>query len=191
MAEKKSNEKIEREYIIPLRRKVKRAVIYKKTPKAIKSVKEFLAKHMKVENRDLKKVKLDKFLNEALWYRGIRNPIHKIKVKAVKENGIVIAHAVDLPTRLRFKKIRFDRKSAEAKAQADEIKKIQEKTIKEAAEKTKEKAEETKEKLKEEKEKKAAVVETGEAKEKELAREAKHTTKVKAEGQPAEQASEK
>lgn len=211
MAEKKSTEKIEREYVIPLRNKTRRTAIYKRTPKAVKSVKEFLAKHMKVEDRDLNKVKLDKLLNEALWYRGIRNPIHKIKVKAVKENGIVTAHAVDLPTNLKFKKIRLDKKSAAIKAQSDELKKVQEKAMKEAAKKAKEKVaekkvelkdkkveekatekkEELKDKKAEEKEKKTAVVEAGAAEEKKAAKEAKHTTKVKAEGKSAEQISEK
>ena len=67
----KKEEQIEREYIIPLREKCRPVPRYKKTPKAIKSVKEFIAKHMKVRDRDLSKVKIDKYLNEALWHRGI------------------------------------------------------------------------------------------------------------------------
>jgi ribosomal protein L31E len=54
MAEKKEVTKnIEREYVIPLRNKCMTVVRYKKAPKAVKVVKEFIAKHMKVEDRDL------------------------------------------------------------------------------------------------------------------------------------------
>ncbi|MEK6835469.1 MAG: hypothetical protein AABX55_00395, partial [Nanoarchaeota archaeon] len=44
-------------------------------------LKEFIARHMKVENRDLNKVKIDKDLNQFMWARGIRKHPHKIKVK--------------------------------------------------------------------------------------------------------------
>ena len=53
-------EKIEREYIIPLRARGKAVPRYKKTPKAIKTIKEFLARHMKIKDRDLSKIKIDK-----------------------------------------------------------------------------------------------------------------------------------
>ena len=61
MAKKVEEKKptLEREYIIPLRAKCRVVPRYKKTNKAVKTVKEFLAKHMKVENRDLNKIKLD------------------------------------------------------------------------------------------------------------------------------------
>ena len=90
MANKKSENKIEREYVIPLREKSRVVARYKKTPKAIKTIKEFLAKHMKVENRDLNKIKIDKDLNQFLWARGIRKHPHKIKVKAIKKGENII-----------------------------------------------------------------------------------------------------
>ena len=40
----KTTSTIEREYIIPLRDKIRSVAIYKKTPKAVKTVKEFVAK---------------------------------------------------------------------------------------------------------------------------------------------------
>ena len=76
-------EKIEREYIIPLREKGRPVPRYKKTPKAVKTVKEFLVRHMKIRDRDLNKIKIDRFVNEVLWFRGIKNPPHKIKVRAI------------------------------------------------------------------------------------------------------------
>ena len=65
---------LEREYVIPLRRKVNIVPRYKKTPKAIKTIKEFIAQHMKVRDRDLKKIRIDRYLNEAVWARGIKKP---------------------------------------------------------------------------------------------------------------------
>jgi len=138
MAEK-TIEKIEREYTIPLREKVRSTVIYKKTPKAIKSVKEFVARHMRVQDRDLKKVKLDKFLNEFLWFRGIRNPPHKIKVKVVKEGDVVRVYPLNLPKKLDFKKKREEKKSKEQKKIGDKKKKEIEEKRKD--EENKEKAE--------------------------------------------------
>ena len=81
-------EKIEREYIIPLREKCRAVPRHKRTVKAIRTIKEFLARHMKVRDRDLKKIKLDKYLNEFVWSRGIKNPIHKIKDKVIKVKSV-------------------------------------------------------------------------------------------------------
>jgi len=114
MAAKKKTktEKIEREYTIPLREKCRSVAIYKKTPKAIKTVKEFLARHMKVENRDLNKIKLDRFVNEALWARGIKKPLHKIKVKAVKKDGVVKVELYELTKKFKDKQAREVKRSA-------------------------------------------------------------------------------
>ena len=92
MADKKDkkSDNIEREYVIPLRPKFQHVARYKKTPKAVKTIKEFLVKHMKVYDRDLNKIKLDKYVNELLWIDGIKNPPHKIKVKAVKEGDVFL-----------------------------------------------------------------------------------------------------
>ncbi len=112
----KPDEKIEREYTIPLRARVKKAVRYKKTPKAIKTVKEFLVKHMQIRDRDLNKIKLDRFVNEFLWARGIKNPPHQIKIKAIREKGIVSVSLVDYPTKLKFKKAREEKQEKEGLA---------------------------------------------------------------------------
>jgi len=103
---KKTESKIEleREYIIPLKRSVLKVPKYKRAKKAIKTIKEFLAKHMKVENRDLKKVKIDKYLNNEVWFRGIKKPANKIKVKVVKKDGIVYAELAEMPEAVVFAK---------------------------------------------------------------------------------------
>jgi large subunit ribosomal protein L31e len=117
MADKKtktSNTETAREYIIPLREKSRVVPRYKKTPKAIKTIKEFIARHMKVENRDLNKVKISKDLNQFLWAKGIRKHPHKIKVKATKSGENVMVELVDYPNNLKFKKLREEKIGKEA-----------------------------------------------------------------------------
>lgn len=177
---------IEKEYTIPLREKVRTVPRYKKTNKAVRTVKEFLVRHMKIYDRDLNKIKIDKYLNEYLWFRGIRNPPHKIKVKAVKEGDIVKVKLAELPEKLKFKKAREEKREAKAKST---------KKIEKQVEKTEEKSEKVEkipkkegpedknkdgvdDKL-EEKEKKSALVEAGQKFEKAEHKKQKHTTKPK------------
>lgn len=172
-----TTEKFEREYNIPLREKTKFAPRYKKTKKAIRTVKEFLVKHMKIRDRDLRKIKIDKYLNEAMWSRGIRHPPHHIKVKATFENGIVRAELVEYPQNLKFKKLREEKIKQKAKAVVESKKGLMEKA-KETFTQTKEKPEETaKAEETKEKEKTSAVAE--QMIEKELAKEEKHMEKIK------------
>ncbi|MBU2562749.1 MAG: 50S ribosomal protein L31e [Nanoarchaeota archaeon] len=110
----KTEEKLEREYVIPLRKKTKIAVRYKKTPKAIKTIKEFLVRHMKIRDRDLSKIKIDKSLNEIVWFRGIKKPPARIKVRAVKEGEIVRVYAVEAPERIKFKELREEKREKKA-----------------------------------------------------------------------------
>ena len=176
MADEKTNN-LEREYTIPLRNQWKRVPRYKKANKAIKAIKEFLAKHMKIENRDLNKIKIDKYLNEEIWFRGIRKPPSKIKVKAIREGDIVKVELVEMKNKLKFKKLREEK----LEQKAEELIKEKEKGI---VEKAKEKAEEPLEKKEDEKEseekkadakeKKSAVVESTEKMEKDIAKKAKH-----------------
>ena len=108
-------ERIEREYIIPLREKGRSVPRYKKTPKAIKTIKEFLVRHMKIRSRNLNNIRLNRFVNEAIWARGIKNPPSKIKIKAIKSGEIVRVELVDIPEKLKYKKIREEKREAKAK----------------------------------------------------------------------------
>ncbi len=105
MVETKTEEKIElqREYIVPMRRGFLKVPCYRKAKKAVLVLKQFIAKNMKVENRDIKKVKLDMYLNEEIWHRGIKNPLHKIKVKATKKAGIVYVELAEIPDFVKYK----------------------------------------------------------------------------------------
>jgi len=176
MAEKteKKIEKIEREYIIPLRKQWDKVPRYKRANKAIRTIKEFLVKHMKVRDRDLKKIKIDGYLNEEVWFRGIRSPPSKIKVKATKDGENIRAELVDFKDKLKFKKAREDKKS-QASEEAAKVKAAK-KPIEKPEEKPEEKKEEA-EKKEEEKEKKASVVESMEKMEKQAAKTTKHETK--------------
>jgi len=86
MAKKEPKEKIERSYNIPLRKSTRPVVKHKKTPRAIRTIRAFLQKHMKSEE-----IQLGMHLNEHMWKHGIKNPPHHVKVHVVKEDGVVKA----------------------------------------------------------------------------------------------------
>ncbi len=158
MATKPETPKIESErtYIVPLRKEWLKVPEYKRATKAVKALKKFIAKHMKIYDRDLKKVKLDINLNNEIRYKGMKKPPAKIEVKAKKSSdGIVNVELAKLPDPLKFKKTRDEKKSEKikkkVKEKADERKAIEEK-IKPAEEKTEKEAIESSE---EESEKKA------------------------------------
>lgn len=78
---------MERIYTIPLRRKTVKTARYKRSPKALKVIREFLKKHMKSDE-----VRISRDVNEFIWAHGIKRPPGKVKVKAVKdESGVVTA----------------------------------------------------------------------------------------------------
>jgi len=91
-------EEIERIYIIPLKKTNYKSS--KAAPTAVKRVKNYLTRHMKVEEKD---IWIDDSLNNALWSKGRYNITGKIRVKAVKfDDGVVEAYLPELE----FKKSR-------------------------------------------------------------------------------------
>lgn len=166
--ETKPTEKIEREYIIPLRREWNKVARYRRAEKAITAIRKFLVRHMKIRDRDRSKIKIDKYLNEEIWFKGIKNPPAKIKVKAIKEGDIVRVELVDYSEKAKFKKAREEKVVKEG---AEKSKKKKKETKPETKEETKL---ETEEKQKEQEEKKAAVVEAGEKMQKQTAQKMKH-----------------
>jgi len=107
---------LEREYVVPLKKGVLNVPHYRRAKKAVKVLKEFVAKHMKVRDRDLRKIKVDINLNNEIWFRGIKKPMNKIKVKAKKVDGIVYVTLAEVPAVVGFKIAREARKKAEAAA---------------------------------------------------------------------------
>ena len=91
-------EEIEKIYVIPLKKNNYNSS--KASPTAIKRIRSYLTKHMKV---DEEKIWIDDSLNHAIWERGKYKMKSKIRVKAVKfEDGIVEAYLPELE----FKKSR-------------------------------------------------------------------------------------
>ena len=74
---------IVREYIVNLRQEVIKAPRFKRAKRAVKALKEFVKRHLRVEE-----VKISNELNNYIWNRGIRKPPTKFKIVAKKENNI-------------------------------------------------------------------------------------------------------
>ena len=179
MAKEKTQEPkliIEREYIVPLRQGWLKVPKYKRAAKAVKTLKEFIARHMKIYDRDLRKVKVDIILNNEIRFRGMKKPPAKIKVKAKKfDDGNVKVELVNIPTHIRFARLRQEKKSSEVAKKIEEKKKAEEEMKKEER-----KTEELKEEKKEEaREKEEASKEAGLEIAKQQAVEQKHIVKDK------------
>lgn len=173
MADKKTETKVEleREYIIPLRNEWRKGASYERAGKAIKEIKKFIARHMKVADRDVSKVKLDQWLNQEVWFRGKKKPPARIKVRAIKEGEIVRVELAELPEFVKFEK-----------AKKEKLHKPAEKSVapeKSTEQKTEEKTEEQKT---DEKEKEKSVADFREKQAEQQAKQQKHLTKAKEPG---------
>ncbi|MBS3089027.1 50S ribosomal protein L31e [Candidatus Pacearchaeota archaeon] len=143
MADK--TETLTREYTIPLRKEWRKVANYRRAGRAAKAIKKFIAKHMKVPERDVSKVKLDMYLNNEIWFRGRRKPPAKIKIKAIKEGDIVKVMLAETPKQIKFAKQKHDKFHKESEK------------IKEAPEKEKEEKTEVEKKNEKEKEQASAI----------------------------------
>lgn len=86
---------IERVYNVPLRKGYMKAPMYRRTKKAVNTLRTFVARNMKVSEDD---VKLGKYVNLELWKHGIKNPPHHVKVNVKKDDeGNVFAELVGAP----------------------------------------------------------------------------------------------
>ncbi len=169
MAKKEIEPKVvlEREYIVPLRKGWLKVPKYKRANKAVKTLKEFMVRHMKIYNRDLRNVKLDVILNNEIRFRGMRKPLNKVKVIAKKfDNGIVRVELVEIPKHVRFAKLREEKKLAKLEKKSE-------------GEEKKEEKEEKPEETQEAKEKKEASKEESLMQAKQQAKEMKHIAKDK------------
>jgi large subunit ribosomal protein L31e len=179
-------DKIERTYIIPLRKEWLKSPSFKRAKKAVRGVREFIARHMKV---DYENVKVGRFLNEKLWKRGIKHPPHKVKIKVTKEGDIARVELLELSDKAK-KIIEEEEKFLTEKNKEKEEKLKKEKEAEERAKKEAEKmAKNAEEKIKKEIEKKGEEdlttreyadekAKTDKAKPKEMAQhQAQHTMK--------------
>jgi len=96
MAKKEDKKKkivLEKSYNVPLRKEYMKAPRWKRTPRAIKAIKSFIARHAKSDN-----IKIGKYLNDFMWKHGMKNPPHHVKVDVTKdEDGLVKAELVGAP----------------------------------------------------------------------------------------------
>ncbi len=139
----------QRQYTIPLRRYYINTPKYKRSKKAISLIKEFIKKHMKIED-----VRIGKQLNEYVWRNGIKNPPSKVRVVATKEDSYITVEleghtytvekiqteaTPDKPTGLKGKL----QEKTKSLTESGEEKEESEKESEETTEKPKEKAEKT------------------------------------------------
>ncbi|MHA1952899.1 MAG: 50S ribosomal protein L31e [Candidatus Heimdallarchaeaceae archaeon] len=75
-----SQEAIENIYTIPFYPKLNKTAPYRRTPRAIRMLKEYIVKHTKADF-----VIITNELNEFIWKRGIQKPPRKVKVRAIVE----------------------------------------------------------------------------------------------------------
>jgi len=77
-------------YIIPLR-DVQHTPKWERGKRAMKAIRDFLARHMKSED-----IRLAQNINEAVWERGSHKPPSRIRVRAMKfEDGQVQAELAE------------------------------------------------------------------------------------------------
>ena len=80
----------ERIYTIPLK-KAWNVPRKKRTPRAIRLIREFVKRHMKAED-----VRIETEVNEAVWTRGIQKPPRRIRVRVTKDkDGVVTVHLAE------------------------------------------------------------------------------------------------
>jgi large subunit ribosomal protein L31e len=108
---------VERIYNIPLRRDVVMSPKWRRSKKAINVIQAYLVKHTKVSN-----IKLSRWINEAVWEKGGKNPPGKItlKVSIDKEKNIARAELAEMPKKA-------NRKLELKKKEEDKAKKVEEK----------------------------------------------------------------
>ncbi len=175
MAETKGKkDTLEREYVIPLRNEWRKVANYRRTGRAVKEIKKFIARHMKVPDRDLDKVKLDIYLNNEVWFRGKRKPPAKIKVRARKEGDIVKVELAEIPEYVKFRMQKHE--NMQKKLDKGKSKEVKEP---EKPKEDKEVKKEDEEKKKDEKEKEKSVANLHALEAKQDARAQKHTIKGK------------
>jgi large subunit ribosomal protein L31e len=111
--------------IIPLRDVFLKTSIKNRSKKAIKEIKEYVSKHVKIDN-----VKIAKSLNEFVWKNGCSNIPRKVKVQVLfdkKENVAWVEQAdvkFEIPlTKVQKQKQKEETTKKEDKSKIDEVKK--------------------------------------------------------------------
>ncbi len=116
--------KLERIYTVPLGDAYE-TVRNKRTPRAVKILRAFIARHMKSDGA---RILLSESLNKFLWARSIQKPPRRVKVRLVKDEGVVRAYLPDEKAEEPKKAAKKEEKKEAPKAEAKkEEKKAEEK----------------------------------------------------------------
>ena len=81
-----------RTYTIPLRKEFLKTARWRRAGRAVTTVKKFVVLHAKAEE-----VKVGRWLNEAIWKRGAKNPPSRVRVDVKKEDDYVLVELSELP----------------------------------------------------------------------------------------------
>ena len=84
---------VERVYVINLRR-TREASRTRRSPYAIRLIRNFVARHMKVEPGN---VKIDSSVNEYIWSGSIEKPPRRVEVKVTKYSDGTVRVALNVP----------------------------------------------------------------------------------------------
>ncbi|MEW6035379.1 MAG: 50S ribosomal protein L31e, partial [Candidatus Micrarchaeota archaeon] len=106
--------KLERIYTVPLGEAYE-AVRRKRTPRAVKILREFIGRHMKADGE---RIVLSQALNTHLWVRSIQKPPRRVKVRLIKDEGFVRAYLADEKVEEPKKKDAKEEKKETPKAEA-------------------------------------------------------------------------
>ncbi len=130
----------------------------KRAIRAIKLIKTFLSRHMKVDKRD---VKISNALNHFVWKSGICKPPRKVKIKVLLEGNVAYAYLFDeqIPRKEKEKEEKKEGKKERVKEKEQSKENKEGREGEEKAEKAKKEEKEEKEKEKKEPEKNEADVE--------------------------------
>ncbi|MEM2948002.1 MAG: 50S ribosomal protein L31e [Candidatus Anstonellales archaeon] len=100
----------------------------KRTPRAIKILREFAARHMKT---DFENVVISNRVNAFIWARGIQKPPRRIKVKMIAKDGKVHVLMVDEKLEEKVKEVKAEKKEEKKEEPKSEEKKEEKKEEKE------------------------------------------------------------
>jgi large subunit ribosomal protein L31e len=108
-----------RTYTIPLRKEFLKTARWRRAEKAVNTVRSFVVQHAKAED-----VKVGRWLNEAIWKRGAKNPPARVRVDVKKEDDYVMVELSELPRKAK----KEETKPADLPEKVEEKK--EEKTVK-------------------------------------------------------------
>ncbi|MCX8162933.1 MAG: 50S ribosomal protein L31e [Candidatus Micrarchaeota archaeon] len=123
MAEEKKAEKIERVYTFNLSKAFK-TVRQKRAKRAVKLLKEKVARHLKTTPEN---VKLSNALNSYLFSKSMKNPPKKVKIRAIKEEKILRVYLFDEKIGQKEEKKEKKEKNVQANKEQKEEKKEEKK----------------------------------------------------------------